>query len=493
VVYAEGENLVISDRLLARCFELPRGLLKDQLFDLTAWYEGHLAGLESEDEPYDFVDTSVTSSEEMVDGADLKFPDEDHDSMPSFRAISNSTDSDSESSETRPPSLHTVSDSSDEESEEEEYRPLGDPEETFEDRLKTWARATEEFGEPRENEPSQRSHQLGDLMGNTVAALLEFFQPYPGDELVPWSDDRRDSKRFRVLRPADEFYTIEDSYMDTVMVLPLEWLRIPSFHLMEWYARERAKSLDITYREVLPIHKFPIEELLADAVSQYFRDVSRHLPMFELVGIGRILREPEDLNGPDDYVVSIPLEPQGLHAEISEASLLNPKLDLVSWVLKRRLKTLLRENNSRNGWRGTCQTNYFGSMFDEPDLCLPNKSGDGLEGEFVLDCRGVQIPADSLKGLSCTASTPRIPDRIVARPLVIVVRVNGEPVRALVDSGSMNLVDQLKVKRSELHDPITLQLAVQGSRSKINHSVNVKFQYQDISEERTFFVANLSG
>jgi hypothetical protein len=202
-------------------------------------------------------------------------------------------------------------------------------------------------------------------MGNTVAALLEFFQPYPGDELVPWSDDRRDSKRFRVLRPTDEFYTIEDSYMDAVMVLPLEWLRIPSFHLMEWYARERAKSLDITYREVLPIHKFPIEELLADAVSQYFQDVSRHLPMFELVGIGRILREPEDLDGSDDYVVSIPLEPQGLHAEISEACLLNPKLDLVSWVLKRRLKTLLHENNSRNGWRGTRQTNYFGSLFDD--------------------------------------------------------------------------------------------------------------------------------
>jgi hypothetical protein len=44
-----------------------------------------------------------------------------------------------------------------------------------------------------------------------------------------------------------------------------------------------------------------------------------------------------------------------------------------------------------------------------------------------------------------------------------------------------------------LEDPLTLQLAVQGSRSKINHSVNVKFKYQDITEERTFLVANISG
>ncbi|KAJ7697359.1 hypothetical protein B0H17DRAFT_928432 [Mycena rosella] len=46
--------------------------------------------------------------------------------------------------------------------------------------------------EPRE--PGlPRSRQLGDVLGNTAAALLDFFQPYPGDERVPWSDERRDS------------------------------------------------------------------------------------------------------------------------------------------------------------------------------------------------------------------------------------------------------------------------------------------------------------
>ncbi|KAJ6545721.1 hypothetical protein B0H19DRAFT_894430, partial [Mycena capillaripes] len=106
-----------------------------------------------------------------------------------------------------------------------------------------------------ENEPScppERSHRLGDVLGKTVAALLEFFQPYPGDERVPWADERRDSTRFRVLRPANNVYTIEDSYFDEVTILPLEYLRVPTFHLLEWYSRQRAMALEIEYIQALP-------------------------------------------------------------------------------------------------------------------------------------------------------------------------------------------------------------------------------------------------
>jgi hypothetical protein len=67
---------------------------------------------------------------------------------------------------------------------------------------------------------------------------------------------------------------------------------------------------------------------------------------------------------------------------------------------------------------------------------------------------------------------------------VIVILVNSHPVRALVDSGSLGdlisttVADQLHLKRDELAEPITLQLAVRGSRSKINHSTVVtKIKY----------------
>jgi hypothetical protein len=55
------------------------------------------------------------------------------------------------------------------------------------------------------------------------------------------------------------------------------------------------------------------------------------------------------------------------------------------------------------------------------------------------------------------------------------------------------LVDQLQVKRTTLDIPLSLQLAVQGSRSKVNTVATVQLQYQDINETRTFDVINLNS
>jgi hypothetical protein len=121
------------------------------------------------------------------------------------------------------------------------------------------------------------------------------------------------------------------------------------------------------------------------------------------------------------------------------------------------------------------------------------------EDEFNFFCAKAQIPADGYNGLRRTASMPKTPNRIVAKPIVVVVYVNKQPVRALIDSGSLGdlisttVADQLQLRRTELEDPITLQLAVQGSRSRINHSVSVNFQYQEVRSRHTFYVANLSG
>jgi hypothetical protein len=117
-----------------------------------------------------------------------------------------------------------------------------------------------------------------------------------------------------------------------VTVLPLEYLHVPQFHLVEWYAGWRAVDLNLEYNQVLPIHHFPIEEILADAIQQYFRDVSHNLPEFRDVEICRIQLEPEflDNQGPDNFLVSIPCGPWQLEELISETALLNPKLDLVN-------------------------------------------------------------------------------------------------------------------------------------------------------------------
>ncbi|KAF8201917.1 hypothetical protein K438DRAFT_1758184 [Mycena galopus ATCC 62051] len=250
----------------------------------------------------------------------------------------------------------TVSDSSDAGSDCTDLTRLvmpGEEGESFEDRLNLWARVSEECrGTDEDTEQPARARQLGDVLGNTLATLLEFFQPYPGDESVPWSDDRREEKRFHVSRASAEHFAIKDTFSDKVVTLPLEYVREPKFHMLDWYARQKFIALNMKYKCSL-IHQFPIEEILADAVRQYFVDIAARVPMFHGVGIERILREPDCLEGPDEYLISIPVGELDLHELIAEETLLNPRLDLVGWVLKKQLKSVLHENDVCNGWETT--------------------------------------------------------------------------------------------------------------------------------------------
>ena len=55
------------------------------------------------------------------------------------------------------------------------------------------------------------------------------------------------------------------------------------------------------------------------------------------------------------------------------------------------------------------------------------------------------------------------------------------------------MANQLAVKRRTLDVPLSLQLAVQGSRSKVNSVAVVRLGYQDIDEERTLDVININN
>lgn len=56
---------------------------------------------------------------------------------------------------------------------------------------------------------------------------------------------------------------------------------------------------------------------------------------------------------------------------------------------------------------------------------------------------------------------------------------------------STSLVDQLRVKKVALEKPLTIQLAVQGSRSKVNFGTSVEFGYQKVQEACFFDIINL--
>ena len=99
---------------------------------------------------------------------------------------------------------------------------------------------------------------------------------------------------------------------------------------------------------------------------------------------------------------------------------------------------------------------------DEPKLA-PN-----------VELGGVQVDRGKYPALQRNSARVKDTKRILPKPITVKVLVNGKPARALLDSGSLGdfvsstLVDQLAVKRETLDSPISLQLAVQGSRSKVN-------------------------
>ena len=85
------------------------------------------------------------------------------------------------------------------------------------------------------------------------------------------------------------------------------------------------------------------------------------------------------------------------------------------------------------------------------------------------------------------------------KPIVIQVKINSQSIRALLDTGSMadflltTVMDQLQLPKVVYKKPLPVQLAVHGSRSKINCGTTIRFQYQTINCERRFDLVNLDN
>ncbi len=114
-----------------------------------------------------------------------------------------------------------------------------------------------------------------------------------------------------------------------------------------------------------------------------------------------------------------------------------------------------------------------------------------MDEEMAASCLRAAAHSKQQRFLSASSSTPLRLDEVIfsavqhnstnvcdarrkiPHTLVIIVKINGYPCRALIDTGSMGdfistmIVDQLGLKNIVLAIPLPLQMAVQGSRSKI--------------------------
>ena len=117
----------------------------------------------------------------------------------------------------------------------------------------------------------------------------------------------------------------------------------------------------------------------------------------------------------------------------------------------------------------------------------------------VTSLCGQQIAQGTYLSIQRNSAARRNPARVIPKPIVIVVKINGHPARALVDSGSLGdfmlstLAEQLHVEKDEFATPFMVQLAVQGSCSKSNYNAKAQFEYQMINEKRNFDVINLTN
>jgi hypothetical protein len=117
----------------------------------------------------------------------------------------------------------------------------------------------------------------------------------------------------------------------------------------------------------------------------------------------------------------------------------------------------------------------------------------------AVNLAGIQVDRNKYPALQRNSTQIKGNSRILPKPIVVKIEINDHPVRALLDSGSLGdfisstLVDQLSVTRETLASPLSLHLAVQGSRSKVNSRATVRLKYQEIDESRTFDVINLNN
>jgi hypothetical protein len=167
----------------------------------------------------------------------------------------------------------------------------------------------------------------------------------------------------------------------------------------------------------------------------------------------------------------------------------NQHLHIFRWYWLAEVRQLVeREHDNPNSVRPQLWSSPK-ELFDLYD--------DNAVMDYHLEVGSIKLQEPSTTHLQRNAASTRDFTRLVLKPLVVVVKINGHAARALLDSGSLgdfistSLTDQLRLKKETLAKPIPLHLAVQGSRSVVNCGTKVQLEYQGINETQYFDVANL--
>ncbi|KAF4564444.1 hypothetical protein EYR36_002378, partial [Pleurotus pulmonarius] len=360
---------------------------------------------------------------------------------------------------------------------------------------------------------------LGDARANTYTWMLELARDLglPGDDHDEylWTE-----LRFSVERISPLSYQVTDRMHDICVEVSAALLRDDSFNFVLWYAQVLIDRVAQNWNGVLD------EEFYSATVDPVEFNARMHLKQ-KLTWDDALIDSSFTISsyGPNDDRWHISENELETHAVISGVHLRNERFNLASWYTKHSVPwPVIPEDGPFPREREYDTTDLYRDAGDfalerlakmlvdegfyplEPYLEDPSRfyafdmpeNDAGLLDELGL--YGVQIDRDKLPALQRNAAAVRDKERAVPSPVVVTVQINGMPAKALLDSGSLGdfmsstLADQLGSNtKIALAKPIPLQLAVQGSRTKINWSCKANISYQTINEERVFDVINISN
>jgi hypothetical protein len=404
---------------------------------------------------------------------------------------------------------------------------------------------------PRWQDPAVWARrQIGDCYSLVADAILTLAQPFPGDELYDVADTRPEL-RFRVQKyPSVLEYVLCDLLVGEVTSIPKRLLENPYFDVSRWYAKRRARALNLAgpvahHGAMGAAINTVATKLLADGIRSYYPSTNPNLdPRCRFSVLSPSVRRREYLIVDRDlhYQVRIP-----------KSMLDDRSFDLIGWYMQKlcqRNVTLQLERDADllngDGHSDTStevhrclDTHPFvgcsqvdGSEPSESDI--PASAEDEPVDDDCPDLQSISDDSDdenqrndepdrdiSWNEESFPFSEPPVEPysrseneassayqlgnmqgnhRSAPKPIIVTIEMNGVPVRALLDSGSLGdfisptLVDQLSVPREMLpvDVPFLIQLAVQGSRSKVIARATVNLKYQGVDETRTFDIINLN-
>ncbi|EMD34534.1 hypothetical protein CERSUDRAFT_125630 [Gelatoporia subvermispora B] len=327
---------------------------------------------------------------------------------------------------------------------------------------------------PLSTREGRRRYQIGDVYAARARELLLYHVAPLSTEPDKWSCV------FYPIDPCRGQYVMMGGDLQEDVVLEGNWLRDPDFDVLAWYRSlvEPEIRMDYCYLGDTPGRMGDAAALAAE------KALNREEPApVGWVSAGGSLQRFVCRSG--DLAICIWDSYLCLYSEVPSHLLEEPRFDLPNYY-------------ARMAWR------RFGPgpwLLEDLDGELDALFGSCIE---IRLCEGIELSAirvaaavETYPALQRNAATPRDFKRSVPEPVVVVVQINGEPARTLLDSGSLadfmsaKLAHQLGVTTFELAKPLPVHLAVQGSRAKISLGSTAGVEYQGIRESRYFDVVNL--